>query len=92
MVKDGSIENGPGLLGHSFLNVIIRSNFGSITCIAGNRHTFPWYGTFLSHVIVGCAIEVVVRPAEELIFAKRFASLGIIYLELGVRLKQARCH
>ena len=47
---------------------------------------------FACHIIVGCPVEVVVGPAEELVFSEFLLSLGVAEAEFSVRLEELALH
>jgi len=64
--------------------MVVWRNFGSVSLVTRNGHAFTRDRTFISHVVIGCTIEVLVGPAKEVLLTVGFVSLVVTDRELGV--------
>lgn len=89
------VEDLARLFGPSLLEVVVvRRDCRTVSSISWNNTGLLFDGHLSTHIVTGGAVDIVIRPLEELIFDDLFTSLVVAHLELRFRIQECAllCH
>lgn len=95
LVKSLLVKDLAGLLSNGFLEeVVVNSNAGNVTLVAGNNSRLLSGRNLGRHVVGGGSVEVILGPLEELVLGVELADLVVAHGKLGLGLEKVRwrCH
>jgi len=93
LVDDLGLEDVAGLLGDALADeLVVDLDIGDIALVAWDDSSLLSDRALARHIVVGGPVEIVVRPAKELVLLEALRAPSVAKAELGLRLKELAMH